>query len=267
MRVAFSLPVVGILACGAPANQATQPGQSSSEMSAVAESSPATVRGLKKVTDVGTGDARLDMAFQVRGHFAKEARYLKPGDAMSTGNRVELFVRLEQRAYVYIVQFFADGTSAVLFPDEGDRQLRGKTRHRIPEAGSWFELDDATGEEHIYVVASRRRLERVAAAIAKEVEKVRVSQREGNADTEIEEGDPDPDADVSVASGSPSERADSGGTPAVKRPKKKKKKKRKLLTLANRGSSTLVRSAGEPAILGRGDRDGVLVFHFWFRHK
>jgi hypothetical protein len=82
---------------------------------------------------------------------------------------VQFVVAVDQPAYVYIVQYFADGSAAVLHPEGGDALLRPGYEARVPEPGSWFKLVPPSGSEAVYFIATRRALgeadERVAEAV------------------------------------------------------------------------------------------------------
>lgn len=244
MRSSATLLFISIASCGGapspgPANAPPPPVESTEAPRTGADR--AATSGNRGLKEVDANERGLDLRFQLRAHSGGEARYVAPGATLTTGDRVELFIELDQPAHVYVVQFFADETSAVLFPKNDASARLAPGRHRIPAPGKMFELDESTGEEHIYVVASREPLERVDREIAESVNEVQIS-------------------------GAPSrsrEAVESTG----RRPKKKKKKKPKLLSLGNRGSSKLTRSTETPAVTARADGAGVVVFRFWFIHR
>lgn len=115
---------------------------------------------------------------RVRARIDGEVRPIARGASLRSGDRVEVEIEVSRPAYVYIVQFFGDGSSAVLFPTgEEPVQIAAGSAVRLPGDGQWFELDDNPGDEHVYVAASSLPLERADAAIADAVRSVRTSSR------------------------------------------------------------------------------------------
>lgn len=101
-----------------------------------------------------------------------------PGDTLRSGDRFVVYVRLDRDAYVHVVQFFADGTSAVLSSADGSPvRVLADAEARIPPSPDEIELDDAVGEENLYVVVSERPLGEVDASLARLVEDVRTSSQ------------------------------------------------------------------------------------------
>jgi hypothetical protein len=112
-------------------------------------------------------------AAPVAASLASPRRTLRPGDYL------EMFVTVNQPAYVYVVQFFADGTSAGLDPDAGDRLLQPGSEVRIPEAADdLFQLDERIGDENVYVLMSREPASKADAMIASQIDQIRVSGAE-----------------------------------------------------------------------------------------
>lgn len=239
----WSVAIAAVAACGGSSGPAKRPEPRAAQTHRAATPE---VRGLEPNGPVGSGEAAIDMRFELRTEIAGEPRPIRPGDTLKSGDRIELMVSLEQPAYLYIVQFFADGGAAVLFPDAGDRLMSAAEPHRIPEAGAWFELDEARGEEHIYVVASRRPLSLAAAPIAQQLARVRIASGDIAAEGAAPAPPPGPDA-----AGAAKEKE-----PALEVP-----------ALENRGASALDQDGESPAVHGRADPDGVLAFRFWFRHR
>jgi len=245
MLKCVALAAVWFIACGGeaapgPTGPTPVPPTETVDAAPVERKAPVKTRGLKEVDVVGTGDKALDLRFQIRAHSGGEVRFIAPGDKLASGDRVEMFVELDRAAHVYVVQFFADKSIAVLFPKGEAKAELAPGRHRIPAAGKMFELDDAVGEEHVYVVASRGPLERVDREVADSVGEVRLS---GQATSRANEP--------------------KGAKPT----KPRRKKKAKLLSLGNRGSSKLSPKATTPGVDAKADTNGVLVFRFWFVHR
>jgi len=207
-------------------------------------------------------------------------RPIGPGEALHSGDRIEMYLEVDQPAYVYVVQFFPDHSSAVLFPPEGDLRLRPGAPHRIPARGQSFQLDDATGEENIYVVAAGKPLAQADLAVAKVVEQVRVSSAAagasagggsgagGGAGVSALPADPEPAGALAAPSlggeppahGAPIAKADSG--PARVR---RTRPAPGALSMKTRGLVTVADDDGQ-VLHARTDAQGVAVFRFWFQH-
>jgi hypothetical protein len=81
-----------------------------------------------------------------------------PTETLRSGDRMAIQVGVDQPAYVYVALAAADGTSSLLFPKSGDQLVKPRTITRIPPAGQWFRLDKDTGQEDLFVYASRQPL-------------------------------------------------------------------------------------------------------------
>jgi len=98
------------------------------------------------------------------------------GDLLRSGDYFHYEIRVDRDAYVYVLQFFADGASKMLFPEQGDVRLAAHHDTRVPpDPGLWFQLDDTIGTEHMYLIASVEPLSRSAPALAELVGAVRSS--------------------------------------------------------------------------------------------
>lgn len=82
-------------------------------------------------------------------------RIISSGETLRSGDRMALRLEVDQLAYVYVAQASADGTSALIFPRSGDEQLKPGAAVRVPPVGQWFKLDKDTGQENLFVYASR----------------------------------------------------------------------------------------------------------------
>lgn len=244
-------------------------------VAALLGSSPsfAADRGVEKVTADAAAPA-LSLSVRVNGKAGRLLKALETGEALASGDLVEVVVGVDRPAYVYLVQRFPDGSAAVLHPEVGDLQLPGGLETRLPEPGAWYQLDDTVGEEHLYVVASERPLADADRAVADAIARVRTDGVLASAPsaepTPAETAKPPaastapkpPSATPSAASApqpappsSPSAAAPAAGT---SRPPPT------LLTFANRG---LVKSIDEGHASIEADPSGIAIYHFWFRHE
>lgn len=89
-----------------------------------------------------------------------EERTVQPGAVMQSGDRFYLSVRAGEPVYLYLMYVGPDGRAHVLYPPEGegDFRLEAGREIRFPP-DSAMELDDVTGTEHLYVIASRDPIE------------------------------------------------------------------------------------------------------------
>lgn len=107
-----------------------------------------------------TGSARAaePPTLEVRVHQLMEDHSLRPlqsGDALRSGDWVGFALRVDQPAFVYVVQKFADGSAVIHFPKKGGEfRLQPGLEMPIPSDGNFFELDDVAGEERIFFIAS-----------------------------------------------------------------------------------------------------------------
>jgi hypothetical protein len=186
-------------------------------------------RGLKVV-----GGNEIVLSLRVSALVGGVRRAVAPGQTLRTGDKVELFVSVDQPAYVYLAQVFADGTSAVLFPgDATDVKVAPGEPTRIPPAGQWFELDEHPGEENLVVVASAKPLEEADKEAKRALDEIRKQS---------------------------SQKKTTAEKPAAG------KKKPLALSLRTRGLVLTGTGADDEAVRAKSDASGVALFRFSFKH-
>jgi hypothetical protein len=85
--------------------------------------------------------------------------FIESDDTLRTGDRLALHVGVSEASYVYVGLASAAGTRALVFPaSTAQTAVQPGTEQRIPAAGQWFKLDRDTGQEDVFVYASRRQL-------------------------------------------------------------------------------------------------------------
>jgi hypothetical protein len=131
-------------------------------------------RGLQ-VTGDETGGVHLTL--RVNAHSGGALQPLAPGQKLRSGDRLEMHVEVDRAAWVYVLQVFPDGTSAVLFPAEGELKVAPGAPTRLPDPGKWFQLDEQTGTEHVVVVASARPLDHADRAAKRVIDEIRRPRR------------------------------------------------------------------------------------------
>jgi hypothetical protein len=243
MRVA--LLSLALAACGHPPPATTQ-----SQGSAQVAASP------------------IDVTMRMRAERKGQKFGVTTDDTLRTGDIIELFVLVNQPAYVYVVQFFPDGTSAVLFPETGDRLVQPGGELRIPETGSDLQLDEHTGAENIYVLASREPVAKADAVIAKQIDGIRTS----GAGEPAGSGSAQPVADPEPAPKPDPTPPDAKQPEPVRIVTNKRPTQHasdRMLTLATRNIKRIKRPDGAPALTGTADKreDSLLVIRFSFKHE
>ena len=80
---------------------------------------------------------------------------------LKTGDQIKFFLNVNQNCFVYLIYRSSQGELSVLFPKRFQLLSTEYTvagNHYIPADDQWFELDDHTGEERFYLLASVKRL-------------------------------------------------------------------------------------------------------------
>lgn len=93
-----------------------------------------------------------------------ESRRFEPVSAESvlkTGDQLRMMVELVKPCFVYVLHQDARGEVELLFPyslEQFTTDYRVNQRYYVPKGDGWFELDEHTGREDFYVLASAARL-------------------------------------------------------------------------------------------------------------
>lgn len=80
---------------------------------------------------------------------------------LKTGDQIKFFLKVNKNCFVYLVYRSSQGELSVLFPQRFKLKSAEYTvagDHYIPKGDDWFELDEHTGEERFYLLASAKRL-------------------------------------------------------------------------------------------------------------
>jgi len=203
---------------------------------------------------------------------------LQINQELHSGDYVSFYVLLDRNAYVYVVQFFADGTQEVLFPaKEGETVLvKADEEMRLPAASAdWYKLDSATGVENLYIIASVKPFG-PDNPVSKLVHQIRTSPADSPA--------PPPPATARAAPTAVASAAAPDGAaktlvdqPAAPQPPAKalpKPPPRQIYAMAQPKLPPFMRTRGVQlervetgTYQGKTGEDGVGVFHFPFVHK
>jgi hypothetical protein len=87
---------------------------------------------------------------------------------LKTGDQIKFFINVNQDCFVYLIYRSSQGELSVLFPKRFQLLSTEYTvagDHYIPTDDQWFELDEHTGEERFYLLASVKRLTELEAHI------------------------------------------------------------------------------------------------------
>lgn len=136
-----------------------------------------------------TGEAAsgLKVVLTLQGRPAeKNWQTLRSGDSLRSGDALRTHVKLTAAAYLYVVQFFPDGTASVLFPPPPEKQRFNPpgVSIQLPDAGKIFVLDKNVGTEHVYVIASLKPLAEVDSSLVQVLADVRYSTGEASSNDE-----------------------------------------------------------------------------------
>ena len=83
---------------------------------------------------------------------------------LETGDKIKFFLRAEKSCFIYLIYQSSEGDLTVLFPyrfkllDDGYEISKD---YYIPNGNRWFELDDYTGTEKFYLIATANRLSKL----------------------------------------------------------------------------------------------------------
>jgi len=87
---------------------------------------------------------------------------------LKTGDQIKFFLNVDKNCFVYLIYSSSQGELSVLFPYRFKLRSDEYTvagHHYIPGGNQWFELDEHTGEEKFYLLASANRLMSLEALI------------------------------------------------------------------------------------------------------
>jgi len=110
----------------------------------------------------------FDKELKIKAEFfcedgAKQVKSLTDGATLKSGDHVGIAFKSESDCYVYILWWDSTGSVGRLFPNpqltEGSGEIKAGKTYWLPskEGERWYVLDENTGEETIYFMASRQR--------------------------------------------------------------------------------------------------------------
>lgn len=94
---------------------------------------------------------------KVYGKDASGLRELWPGAVLHSGDKLSLAIEVSTPSHLYVALRSPGDAWTLLTPSAASPAQLAVPQHQthLPGSGSWFQLDEAQGEEHLYLVASR----------------------------------------------------------------------------------------------------------------
>lgn len=106
-------------------------------------------------------DEALEVAVNIIGQreVAKgvEPITVKNDSVLRTNDNLKIYVKPSRDAYIYVLIFDSAGKADMLFPSAQvgmHNHVRGGQTYPVPDGNQWFYLDENTGTENVYVMAS-----------------------------------------------------------------------------------------------------------------
>ncbi len=106
-------------------------------------------------------DPKFRWAFGAIHGSAPKVESLKGTSVLSSGDKLKVMVELRRKCFVYLIHHNSQGELNMIFPYDfkqftSDYQV-GR-RYYAPKGEAWFQLDNRTGTETFYLMASDQRL-------------------------------------------------------------------------------------------------------------
>jgi len=81
---------------------------------------------------------------------------------MHAGDQLKFYFEPQTDCFIYFLYYSSQGDLHLLFPSElSSSKLSTGTKYYIPSEKGWFELDDVSGVEKFYLLASAKKLEKL----------------------------------------------------------------------------------------------------------
>ncbi|MGO8943976.1 MAG: DUF4384 domain-containing protein [Syntrophobacteraceae bacterium] len=80
---------------------------------------------------------------------------------LSSGDKLKMMIKLKHKCFVYLIHRDSQGNFAMLFPyslKQFDTDYQTARNYYAPKGEAWFQLDNRTGNETFYLIASDQRL-------------------------------------------------------------------------------------------------------------
>jgi len=113
---------------------------------------------LKKINMEYSLTARREKSVSAAGATEYEPVRFLPGATLKTGDQFRINFMTDGDGYVYVINFDSQGKALIIFPHPeagAGNQVKAGQTYEIPSSpASWYYLDDAKGQETLYIVAS-----------------------------------------------------------------------------------------------------------------
>jgi hypothetical protein len=80
---------------------------------------------------------------------------------LRSGDKLKVMIELQRKCFVYLIHHNAQGDVSMIFPydlKQFDTDYQPARKYFVPKGEAWFQLDDKTGSETFYLIASDQRL-------------------------------------------------------------------------------------------------------------
>jgi len=146
-----------------PSGPVQQPVQASQLVALVAPSpvAPSAVAEARQETQARSEAIQVEFAM-LRENGRKPPVLVKSGDTLKSGDAYFFHIKANKDCYLYLFQVDSSGTVFRLFPSmnyhTAGNPIRSKARLTLPNEGEVFYLDQTTGKEEFYFLASQEPL-------------------------------------------------------------------------------------------------------------
>lgn len=198
------------------------------------------------------------------------------GESLKSKERFAISVWVDQPALLWVLYCSSDKKLSLVHPAKGAPVVADPAKKtRVPRDGDWFELDEHTGAETLYVIASRGTLADVDADVARTLDKLTGSSdltcepdpQAGVAPTRGLATDPTPSATTSATTATPPTAAPKGTfAPIVKMAPPRRANDDKFL-LTSRGFKVVSGGGDDKSGACRATPEGLAVCRLWFKHE
>jgi hypothetical protein len=108
-------------------------------------------------------DPKFRWAFgEIRGPAgAPKVEPVAAKSVLKSGDKLKMMIELQRKCFVYVIHHNAQGDVSMIFPytlKQFDTDYQTARKYFIPKGEAWFQLDDKTGSETFYLIASDQRL-------------------------------------------------------------------------------------------------------------
>jgi hypothetical protein len=92
---------------------------------------------------------------------APKVEPVSANSVFKSGDKLKMMIELQKRCFVYLIHYNEQGDVSMIFPyslKQFDTDYQTARKYFVPKGEAWFQLDDKTGSETFYLIASEQRL-------------------------------------------------------------------------------------------------------------